>query len=62
VRFLNKLLSELNKCKKGDIGYSYLIMIVLGVLGIILILAVWKGGFGQLGEKILLLGNQTPQP
>jgi hypothetical protein len=45
--------------KKGDIGYAYIIMIVLGILGIVLILFIFRGGFGQLGEKLLGLLNQT---
>jgi hypothetical protein len=34
-------------------------MIVLGILGIIFVLLIFKGGVGELGEKILALGNQT---
>lgn len=47
------------KTKKGDIGYSYIIMIVLGIIGAILVLWIYKGGFGQLGEKALGFLNQT---
>lgn len=47
------------KQKRGDIGYAYIIMIILGIVGIIFVLFIFKGGIGQLGEKILSLGNQT---
>ncbi|HKZ49805.1 MAG TPA: hypothetical protein VJ110_02270 [Candidatus Nanoarchaeia archaeon] len=48
--------------KKGDIGYAYIIMIVLGIIGIILILFILRGGFGQLSVKLLGLLNQTAPP
>lgn len=48
--------------KKGDIGYSYIIMIVLGIIGIILILYIFRGSFGQLGDKLTaLLSQAKPQ-
>jgi ABC-type lipoprotein release transport system permease subunit len=50
---------KLLKIKKGDIGYSYIIMIVLGIIGIIFILFIFRGSFGGLGNKILGLLNQT---
>ena len=56
---LAKILFEMLKGKKGDIGYAYIIMIVLGILGIILILWIFKGGFGQLEFKTVGLLNQT---
>lgn len=45
--------------KKGDLSYSYIVMIVLGIIGIILILFIFSGGFGQLSDKVLGLLNQT---
>jgi len=45
--------------KKGDIGYSYILMIVLGILGLILVLYIWKGGFGPVSNKLLNALNQT---
>jgi len=59
---LGKLVSFIEclfKSRKGDIAYAYIIMIVLGILGIILVLFIFRGGFNPLGEKVLLLGNQT---
>ena len=53
------LLRYLLKNKKGDISYSYIIMIVLGIIGIIFILWIFRGSIGQLGEKALVIGNQT---
>ncbi len=55
---LYKLLEFLRN-KKGDIGYSYIIMIVLGILGIILVLFIFRGGFGQIGDKLVGMLNQT---
>jgi len=45
--------------KKGDIGYAYIIMIILGVLGIIFVILIFRGGLGELGNKIIALGQQT---
>jgi hypothetical protein len=53
------LLRYLLKGKKGDIAYSYIIMIVLGILGIIFILWIYRGSIGPLGEKVLAIGNQA---
>ena len=50
---------NLLKIKRGDIGYSYIIMIVLGIIGIIFVLYIFKGGFGGIGAKVLGLLNQT---
>lgn len=47
------------RSKRGDIGYSYIIMIIIGIIGLILILYIWKGGFGTAGGKLLGLLNQT---
>ncbi|MEM4713988.1 MAG: hypothetical protein QXQ79_00370 [Candidatus Nanoarchaeia archaeon] len=47
------------KSKKADIGYSYIIMIVLGIIGIILILFILKGGLGESFGKLFSLFNQT---
>ena len=52
-------LLEFLRNKKGDIGYSYIIMIVLGILGIVLVLFIFKGGFGQIGDKLVGMLNQT---
>jgi hypothetical protein len=56
---LFNLLYQLLHGKRGDIGYSYIIMIVLGIIGIILILFIFRGGFSSLGDKILSMLNQT---
>jgi hypothetical protein len=53
------LLCSKKLAKRGDIGYAYIIMIVLGILGIIFILVIFRSGIGELGTKILALGNQT---
>ncbi|MGC8941009.1 MAG: hypothetical protein ACP5JY_03170 [Candidatus Nanoarchaeia archaeon] len=47
--------------KKGiEIGYAYIIMIVLGVIGFLIIYAILKGGFGAGSSKLLSIFNQTP--
>jgi len=53
------MMPKLKFGKRGDIGYSYIIMIVLGIIGIIFILYIFKGGFGSVGDKILGLLNTT---
>ena len=58
LEFLSNLLSLLRN-RRGDLGYAYIIMIVLGILGIIFVLLIFKGSIGELGTKILALGNQT---
>jgi len=45
--------------KKGDIGYSYILMIAIGIIGLILILYIWRGGFGPVSGKLLGLVNQS---
>ncbi|MCX6774777.1 MAG: hypothetical protein NTY99_01660 [DPANN group archaeon] len=53
------LLKYLLKNKKGDIEYSYIIMIVLGIIGIIFILWIFRGSISQLSDKALIIGNQS---
>lgn len=53
------MIPKLRFGKRGDIGYSYIIMIVLGIIGIIFILWIFRGGFTPLGGKLLGLLNQT---
>ena len=50
---------NLLRSKKGDIGYAYIIMIVIGIIGIIFVLLIFRGGVSSLADKILALGNQT---
>ncbi len=50
------------KNKKGDIAYSYIIMIVLGIIGIIFILWIARGSISSLFDKTLTIGNQTTPP
>ncbi|MEM2873913.1 MAG: hypothetical protein QW063_00435 [Candidatus Nanoarchaeia archaeon] len=46
--------------KKGiEIGLSYIIMIALGVIGIILVLWIFRGGFSEVSAKLIALLNQT---
>ena len=45
--------------RKGELEYSYIIMIVLGVIGIILILYIFRESFGQLGDKLTALLSQA---
>jgi len=46
--------------KKGIEWWGYLLMIVLGIIGIILIVFIFTGGFRQLGDISVGLLNQTP--
>jgi|GEM_PF-2454464 hypothetical protein len=49
------------RSRKGiELGYAYIIMIVLGIIGILLIYFIVKGGFSAGSSKLLALFNQTP--
>ena len=48
--------------KKGIEWWGYLLMIVLGIIGIILVVFIFGGGFGQLGDISLGFLKQTPAP
>ncbi len=47
------------KGKKGDIWYGYIIMIILGIIGILFVLWIFRGSFSPLSSKLLALLNQT---